>query len=273
MSNVLLVDDHVCDGLAMAGMLALEAPVARRGRADATIVSLALKVEARDPGTADHCQRLSRYASTLGRTIGLCEEEIATLDRGGYLHDIGKIGIPGAVLQKRGPLTPRERTLVEQHTVIGDRLCAELGSLRLVRPIVRHHHERMDGSGYPDGLRGDAIPLLARIVGVVDVFDALMAERPYKAAFVFERAAEMLREEAARGWRCADLVDTFLNLIERDGLIPAAARATATGGGRGIRTPGTLSGSTVFKTAALNHSAIPPRRTTPNTHGRSHDGS
>ena len=131
----------------------------------------------------------------------------------------------------------------------------------------------MDGSGYPDGLRGDAIPLLARIVGVVDVFDALMAERPYKAALPFDRAAEMLREEAARGWRCADLVDTFLNLIERDRLIPAAARATATGGGRGIRTPGTLSGSTVFKTAALNHSAIPPRRTTPNTHGRSHDGS
>ena len=89
------------------------------------IVSLALKVEARDPGTADHCQRLSRYASTLGRTIGLCEEEIAALDRGGYLHDIGKIGIPGGVLQKRGPLTPRERTLVEHHTVIGDRLCAE----------------------------------------------------------------------------------------------------------------------------------------------------
>jgi len=218
MSNVLLVDDHVCDGLAMAGMLALEAPGPRRG-SDTTIVSLALKVEARDPGTADHCQRLSRYASTLGRKIGLCEEEIATLDRGGYLHDIGKIGIPGAVLQKRGPLTPRERTLVEQHTVIGDRLCARLGSLRLVRPIVRHHHERMDGSGYPDGLRGDAIPLLARIVGVVDVFDALMAERPYKAALPFDRAAEMLRMEATRGWRCADLVDLFLNLVEHDAML------------------------------------------------------
>ena len=219
MSNVLLVAHHVDSGFPMAEVLALKAPVARMDRADAVIVSLALKVEARDPGTADHCQRLSRYASTLGRTIGLCEEEIAALDRGGYLHDIGKIGIPGGVLQKRGPLTPRERTLVEHHAVIGDRLCAGLGSLRLVRPIVRHHHERMDGSGYPDGLRGDAIPLLARIVGVVDVFDALMAERPYKAALPFDRAAEMLREEAARGWRCADLVETFLNLIERDGMI------------------------------------------------------
>jgi putative two-component system response regulator len=215
MSNVLLVAHHV-DSVPMAEVVALEAPVARMDRADAVIVSLALKVEARDPGTADHCQRLSRYASTLGRTIGLCEEEIAALDRGGYLHDIGKIGIPGGVLQKRGPLTPRERTLVEHHTVIGDRLCAGLGSLRLVRPIVRHHHERMDGSGYPDGLRGDAIPLLARIVGVVDVFDALMAERPYKAALPFDRAAEMLRMEATRGWRCADLVDLFLNLVEVD---------------------------------------------------------
>ena len=226
MSNVLLVAHHVDSGFSMAEVLALEAPVARMDRADAVIVSLALKVEARDPGTADHCQRLSRYASTLGRTIGLCEEEIAALDRGGYLHDIGKIGIPGGVLQKRGPLTPRERTLVEHHAVIGDRLCAGLGSLRLVRPIVRHHHERMDGSGYPDGLRGDAIPLLARIVGVVDVFDALMAERPYKAALRFDRAAEMLREEAARGWRCADLVETFLNLIERDGMILTPARTT-----------------------------------------------
>ena len=135
--------------------------------------------------------------------------------------------------------------------MIGDRLCAGLGSLRLVRRIVRHHHERMDGSGYPDRLRGDAIPLLARIVGVVDVFDALMAERPYKAALPFDRAAEMLREEAARGWRCADLVETFLNLIERDGLILTPARTTATGGGRGIRTPGTLSGSTVSQDRRL----------------------
>ena len=282
MSNVLVVDDPVVDGLPMAEVFALETRVSRPDRADAMIVSLALKVEARDPGTGDHCRRLSRYASTLGRKFGLSEEEIATLDRGGYLHDIGKAGIPGAVLQKRGPLTSRERTLVEQHTVIGDRFCAGLDSLRLVRPIVRHHHERMDGSGYPDGLRGDEIPLLARIVGVVDVFDALMAERPYKTALAFDRAAEMLRKEAARGWRCTDIVDTFLNLIEGCGMIPSVTRAMPAavetagqrgarseyareiaGGGRGIRTPGTLSGSTVFKTAALNHSAIPPRRTTP----------
>ena len=102
--------------------------------------------------------------------------------RGGFLHDVGKIGIPDAVLLKRGPLAPDEFELIKQHTVIGDRLCGELRSLRKVRPIVRHHHERLDGSGYPDGLRGDATPLLAQIMGIVDVFDALTTKRPYKVA-------------------------------------------------------------------------------------------
>jgi putative two-component system response regulator len=232
MSTVLLADHSLDNGFLLADVLSLAAPVTV-GRAD-PIVSLALKVEARDPGTADHCQRLSRYASALGRAIGLSAEEISALDRGGYLHDIGKIGIPTAVLQKQGPLTPQERGLVEQHTLIGDWLCAGLGSLQRVRPIVRHHHERMDGSGYPDRLRGDRIPLLARIVGVVDVFDALMSERPYKAALPFERAAEMLREEAARGWRCPSLVDTFLGLIEGGEIAPPAAR-TKSAGRRGSR--------------------------------------
>ena len=150
------------------------------------------------------------------------EEDLAILDRGAYLHDIGKIGIPDTVLLKRGALAAEERALVEQHTVIGDRLCGGLRSLRRVRPIVRHHHERLDGSGYPDHLRGDEIPLLARVVGIVDVFDALMTERPYKAALPFDRAAEMLREEAVRGWRSADLVDVFLALVEGD-MMPGKA--------------------------------------------------
>ena len=237
MSTVLLADHSLDNGFLLADVLSLAAPVTRVGRAD-PIVSLALKVEARDPGTADHCQRLSRYASALGRAIGLCAEEISALDRGGYLHDIGKIGIPTPVLQKRGPLTLQERSLVEQHTLIGDWLCAGLGSLQGVRPIVRHHHERMDGSGYPDRLRGDRIPLLARIVGVVDVFDALMSQRPYKTALPFDCAAEMLREEAARGWRCPTLVDTFLGLIEGGKIAPAGTR-TKSAGRRSSRFRGT----------------------------------
>ncbi len=107
----------------------------------------------------------------------------------------------------------------------GDRLCGELRSLRNVRPIVRHHHERLDGSGYPDGLRDGAIPLLAQVMGIVDVFDALTTKRPYKAALPFARAAEELRGEAARGWRRADLVATFLEQVERGQVIPGPAEA------------------------------------------------
>ena len=181
--------------------------------AESVIVSLALTIEARDSTTDGHCQRLAQYASALGRTLGLGEDDVSALARGGFLHDVGKVGIPDAVLLKPGPLAPDEYELIKQHTVIGDRLCGELRSLRRVRPIVRHHHERLDGSGYPDGLRGDATPLLAQIMGIVDVFDALTSERPYRPALPLEWAAEELRREVARGWRRGDLVSTFLDQV------------------------------------------------------------
>ena len=181
---------------------------------EAVIASLALTIEARDSTTAGHCQRLALYASALGRRLGLDEEDLSALVRGGFLHDVGKIGIPDAVLLKCGPLAPDEYELIKQHTVIGDRLCGELRSLRKVRPIVRHHHERLDGSGYPDGLRGDTTPLLAQIMAIVDVFDALTTKRPYKVAQPIAWAADELRREVARGWRRADLVDTFLEQVE-----------------------------------------------------------
>ena len=183
--------------------------------AESVIVSLALTIEARDRTTDGHCQRLAEYASAFGRSLGLDEDDVAALKRGGFLHDVGKVGIPDAVLLKPGRLAHEEYELMKQHTIIGDRLCGELRSLRKVRPIVRHHHERIDGSGYPDRLRDDAIPLLAQIMGIVDVFDALTTERPYKVALPFARAAEELRREAARGWRHADLVNTFLEQVWR----------------------------------------------------------
>ena len=183
--------------------------------AESVIMSLALTIEARDRTTDGHCQRLAHYASALGRTLGLDEDDVSALARGGFLHDVGKVGIPDAVLQKPGRLTSDEYKLMKTHTIIGDRLCGELRSLRNVRPIVRHHHERLDGSGYPDGLRGEAIPLLAQIMGIVDVFDAATTKRPYKAALPFAQAAEELRGEAARGWRRADLVAVFLEQVER----------------------------------------------------------
>lgn len=181
--------------------------------AESVILSLGLTIEARCGATQGHCQRLARYASALGRRLGLDDDDVSALERGGFLHDVGKVGISDAVLLKPGRLTPEEYDLIKQHTVIGDRLCGELRSLQKVRAIVRHHHERLDGSGYPDGLHGDAIPLLAQIMGIADVFDALTTERPYKSALPFAQAAEELRREAARGWRSVDLVETFLEQV------------------------------------------------------------
>jgi putative two-component system response regulator len=181
--------------------------------AESVIVSLALTIEARDACTEGHCQRLARYGVALGRAIGCQQEDLDALQRGGFLHDIGKVGIPDAVLLKSGRLTPDEYDIIKQHTVIGDRLCGSLRSLKRVRPIVRHHHERLDGSGYPDGLRGDEIPLLPQIIGIVDVFDALTTERPYKPALSLADAAHELTAEAARGWRNRELVDIFVGLM------------------------------------------------------------
>lgn len=180
--------------------------------AESVIMSLALVIEARDAYTDGHCQRLAAYATALGSSLGLGGDDLAALFRGGYLHDVGKIGIPDAVLLKADLLTRSEHDRIKDHPVIGDRLCGELRSLRQVRPIVRHHHERLDGSGYPDGLKGDAIPLLAQIMGIVDVYDAVTTVRPYKAAASPEHAFDELLDEVKKGWRRKDLVDAFIAL-------------------------------------------------------------
>jgi cyclic di-GMP phosphodiesterase len=182
--------------------------------AESVILSLALVIEARDAYTDGHCQRLAAYATALGTALGLTDEEQAALYRGGYLHDVGKIGIPDAVLLKAGKLSAEEYEQIKLHPVIGDRLCGGMRSLRQVRSIVRHHHERLDGSGYPDCLKGDAIPLLAQIMGIVDVYDAITTDRPYKRAQAPQRAFEELKSEVKRGWRRSDLVETFTTVAQ-----------------------------------------------------------
>jgi putative two-component system response regulator len=189
---------------------------------EAILKSLALTIDARDPYTDGHCERLSKLAVALGVTLGLSKEELSALDRGGYLHDIGKIGIPDAILLKPARLTPEEFELIKQHTVIGDRLCGELRSLRLVRQIVRHHHEALDGSGYPDGLSGDRVPLLAQIVGIVDLYDAVTSSRPYREALPPDYAYAELRRETACGRRNPQLVEQFISLSRKGGPQPAA---------------------------------------------------
>jgi putative two-component system response regulator len=183
-------------------------------RAGDVIVSLALTIEARDAYTDGHCQRLAAFSMILGEALGLPPEDLEALRHGGFMHDLGKIAVPDSILLKRGTLTAAEYEAMKQHPVVGERLCGDLRSLKRVRSIVRHHHERLDGSGYPDGLRGDEIPLLAQIIGLVDVYDALTTDRPYRAAVSPAMACEQLRTEVAAGWRRRDLVETFVGLVE-----------------------------------------------------------
>jgi len=181
--------------------------------AESAFMTLALTIEARDATTNGHCERLAYHAARLGRTLGLGAEEIEALHRGGYLHDVGKVGIPDAVLLKQGPLTPDEFEVMKRHTLIGDALCAPLQSLRRVRPIVLSHHERLDGSGYPAGLKGDDVPLLAQLVGIVDVYDALTSERPYRGAYPADHATRQLTTQASEGKFSARFVEAFLDTM------------------------------------------------------------
>jgi putative two-component system response regulator len=179
--------------------------------AESAFLALALTIEARDPTTKGHCERLAQSAVRLGTLLGVSPEDLNALNRGGYLHDVGKVGVPDSVLLKAGSLTEAEFMLMKKHAEIGDSLCAPLHSLRHVRPIIRSHHERLDGSGYPDGLRGDDVPLLAQIVGVVDVYDALTSARPYRPALMHDAAVRHLLREVEQRKFAKSLVSAFLD--------------------------------------------------------------
>jgi len=181
--------------------------------AESVLLSLAYSIEARDPYTRGHCERLALYGADLGRHLGLDEDSIVALRRGGFLHDLGKIAVPDEILKKGSDLTLQEWAIMKQHPVTGENICKPLKSLRLVLPIIRHHHEHGDGSGYPDGMRGSEIPLLPRVLQVVDVYDALRTARPYKPALSHDRAAQTMREEARQGLWDAELVNEFFSML------------------------------------------------------------
>jgi len=183
--------------------------------AESVLCTLGLSVESRDPYTEGHCERLAQNASALGRYLGLDDESIVALRRGGYLHDLGKIAVPDEILKKGSNLTAEEWAVMKQHPVTGENICRPLKSLRLVLPIIRNHHEHSDGSGYPDRLRKGEIPLLARILQVVDVYDALRTSRPYKPVLSHEQSAITMRDEARSGLWDEPLVVEFFAMLEK----------------------------------------------------------
>lgn len=193
-------------------------------QAKSVVFALAGSVDSKQHMRNGHSERLMAYAEQLGERLGLGEENLQELRMASWLHDIGKIAVPENILLKAGPLNAEETRIIREHPVIGEKMCAPLKSLRRVLPVIRHHHERMDGSGYPDGLRGEAIPLKARILQVVDIYDALTTDRPYRAALPPEQALGILFGEADNGWLDASVVWKFSQICRHGERFPLRGR-------------------------------------------------
>jgi putative two-component system response regulator len=195
-------------------------------RAEAVLFALARSIEGKDPHTEGHCERLAELSVSLGQFIGLDRPQIQALRRAGIVHDIGKVAVPDHVLLKPGPLTADERALVARHPMVGEGICAPLKSFQLVLPIIRHHHEKLDGTGYPDGLKGDAIPVTARVLQIVDVYDALITARPYKKAMPPAEALTVMETEVRRGWWDPEVFAVFVEMLGCEGVnVPRKVRA------------------------------------------------
>jgi len=192
------------------------------------VFSLARSVDSKQNLRNGHSKRLVGFAEQLGESLGLGDEDLHELRIASWLHDIGKIGVPESILLKPGPLNAEERRIMQEHPIIGEKICAPLKSLRRILPVIRHHHEKMDGSGYPDGLRGEDIPLKARILQIADIYDALTTNRPYRGALPSEEALRILFSEVEEGWLDASVVLKFSQVCRENEYLPSGKRTTLT---------------------------------------------
>jgi putative two-component system response regulator len=193
-------------------------------QARSALFSLARRVDSKRNLRNGHSDLLIAYAEQLGKSFSFEEEDLHELRIACWLHDVGKFAVPESILLKPGPLDTNEIQIMREHPIIGEKICAPLKSLRPILPVIRHHHEKMDGTGYPDGLRGDAIPLKARILQVADIYDALTTDRPYRAALPHEQALETLFVESGRGWLDAAVVLKFARICKYDAFFPMRGR-------------------------------------------------
>ena len=193
-------------------------------QAKSAVFSLAQSVDSKSNMRNGHSDRLAVYVEQLGESFGFGAEELKELRIASWLHDIGKINVPESILLKPGPLNEEETRIMREHPITGEQICAPLKSLRPILPVIRHHHEKMDGSGYPDGLRGDAIPLKTRVLQVADIYDALTTHRPYRRALAPEEALQTLFYEARKGWLDATVVFKFSRICRTNEYFPVRGR-------------------------------------------------
>lgn len=177
------------------------------------ILTLAVAMEARDPYTKGHSTRVSKLSLDFSSFLGLSEQEREEMKKAGILHDIGKICLSQSILRKPGPLTAEEQEMIKTHALLGEDLCRPLVSMRRILPAIRHHHERWDGNGFPDRLAGQSIPMMARILSIIDSFDAIVSVRPYRARRSVSSALEMMEREQNSGQWDTELLGYFLNMM------------------------------------------------------------
>ncbi len=191
---------------------------------ESIVFTLARIIEAKDSYTMGHADRVSRYSVLLGKLLKRSEAELEILDKGGVLHDIGKMAIPDTILLKPGALTKEEFGIMKTHPVMGCTICERLRSAKDAIPLIRHHHEKLDGSGYPDGLKRDEIPVLVRIVTIADIYDALTTRRSYKDAWSVDKTFSVMYEEVKKGWWDGDILRTWEQFVRSEDFNTMVAR-------------------------------------------------